>query len=286
MSSGGGRSHYRAVRAHREAYERARRPKVPKPGEGPLCSQVSSGLEKWWSPQEIARRLRIEFPNDPTMQVSHETIYQSLFVKGRGELRRELSRCLRTVRAKRRPRGSTPGGGRINGMMMISERPAEAEDRAMPGHWEGDLIIGKTGRSDVGTLVERSTRFVLLLHLPNGREADMVNEAIRQAITTLPSELVRSITWDQGRELSHHVNFTVETGVQVSSCDPHSPWQRGSNECTNGLLRQYMPKGTDLSVHSANDLDRFARSLDNRPRETIGFMKPSEMLAQLVAMTG
>ena len=169
---------------------------------------------------------------------------------------------------------------------MIFERPAEVEDRAVPGHWEGDLIIGKGGRSAVGTLVERSTRYVLLLHLPDGREATKVNEAMTRAICSLPSELVRTITWDQGKELSSHAAFTVDTGVQVYFCDPHSPWQRGSNENTNGLLRQYMPKGTDLSMHSAEDLERFARSLNNRPRETLGFMKPSEKLTELIAMTG
>jgi transposase, IS30 family len=171
-------------------------------------------------------------------------------------------------------------------MVMISERPAEVEDRAVPGHWEGDLIIGKGGRSAVGTLVERATRYVLLLNLPDGREALRVNEAMKKAIATLPDELVRTITWDQGREMSSHAKFSIDTGVAVYFCEPHSPWQRGSNENTNGLLRQYMPKATDLSVHSAEDLARFARSLNNRPRETLGFMKPSEKLAEILALTG
>ena len=219
------------------------------------------------------------------MRVSHETIYMSLFVEGRGELRRELSRCLRTGRAQRRPRSRIETRGKIPGMVMISERPADVEDRAVPGHWEGDLIIGQGHQSAVGTLVERTSRFVLLLHLPDGREATKVNEAMKKAIAGLPSELVRTITWDQGREMSSHRVFTVDTGVQVYFCDPHSPWQRGLNENTNGLLRQFLPKGTDLSGHSADDLAEIARSLNNRPRKSLGFLKPSERLAELLALT-
>ena len=286
VGANGGREGYRAVTAHRDAGCRARRPKTPKLTNSRLAEKVTEGLKEWWSPEEIARRLRIEFPDDPMMWVSHETIYQSLFIQGRGELRRELSRCLRTGRAERRPRSRIEQRGQIPGMVMISERPAEVEDRAVPGHWEGDLIIGRNGRSSVGTLVERSTRYLLLLHLPEGRAAVNVNEAMKSAIAGLPAELMRSITWDQGKELSSHHQFSVDTGVAVFFCDPHSPWQRGSNENTNGLLRQYMPKGTDLSVHTKEDLDRFARSLNNRPRETLGFMKPSEKLAELLALTG
>jgi transposase, IS30 family len=280
-------SHYRAVMAHHGAYERARRPKTPKLCAGPLLAAVEALLEQWWSPEEIAHRLRLEHPHDVAMWVSHETIYQSLFVQGRGELRRELSRCLRTGRAQRRHRiAGRDGRGTIPNMVMISKRPAEVEDRAVPGHWEGDLILGKGGRSAVGTLVERTSRFVLLLHLPHGREAEGVNGAMKRAIRALPEELVRTITWDQGKELASHVAFTVATGVQVYFCDPHSPWQRGSNENTNGLLRQYMPKGTDLTVLSAEDLSRIAASLNNRPRKTLGYLKPSEKLAELVALTG
>lgn len=286
IAGNGGRADYRATAAHRQAGHRARRPKIAKLCCGPLLDKVTEWLEAWWSPEEIARRLRVEFPDDPMMWVSHETIYQSLFVQGRGELRRELSRCLRSGRAHRRPHLRLETSTRIPGMVMISERPAEAADRAVPGHWEGDLIMGTNNRSAVGTLVERSTRYLLLLHLPDGKTAAGVNEAMKIAIAGLPAELVRSITWDQGSELNRHHQFTVDTGVQVYFCDPHSPWQRGSNENTNGLLRQYMPKGTDLSVHSAEDLARIARSLNNRPRETLGFMKPSEKLAELLALTG
>lgn len=281
-----GRSSYRATQAHERARTRARRPKTAKLVAGPLLEQVSSWLEEWWSPEMIAKRLRIEYPDDPMMWVSHETIYQSLFVQGRGELRRELSRCLRTGRASRRPRNRLERGGQIPDMVMISERPAEADDRAVPGHWEGDLILGSNNRSAIGTLVERSTRYLLLLHLAEGREATKVQAAMQEAIGQLPAELVRSITWDQGKEMVTHAEFTIDTGVQIYFCDPHSPWQRGSNENTNGLLRQYLPKGTDLSVHSKEELDRIARSLNDRPRKTLGYMKPSEKLAELLATTG
>jgi len=220
------------------------------------------------------------------MWVSHETIHWSLFVQGQGELRRELHRCLRTGRAQRRPKGPVESRGKIPNMVMLSERPAEADDRPVPGHWEGDLSIQENGRSAVGTLVERTTRYVLLLHLPDGREAEKVNAAMKQTTTQLPIELVCSITWDQGKVLSTHGAFTIDTGAKVYFCDAHFPWLRGSNENTNGLLRQYVPKGTDLSVHSAEDLARFAACLNNRPREALGLMKPLEKLAELVAMTG
>jgi transposase, IS30 family len=281
----GGRTGYRAWRAHQHARERARRPKTPKLSGPRLAAQVTAWLKQWWSPQEIAGRLRMEYPGDPMMQVSHETIYQALFVQGRGELRRELARCLRTGRVKRRPRRRPENTGQLRDMVMISDRPAEAEDRAVPGHWEGDLLIGADCRTAVGTLVERTTRYVMLLHLPDGRSASGVERAMRHAISTLPEQLRRSITWDQGREMAYHAQFTVSTGVQVYFCDPHKPWQRGSNENTNGLLRQYMPKGTDLSVHTAADLAGYARSLNNRPRKTLGYMTPSERLTELLAHT-
>jgi len=225
-----------------------------------------------------------EFPGDPEMRVSHETIYQSLFVQSRGALRKELTGCLRTGRAIRRPaRKSADARGKIPGMVMISERPAEAGDRAVPGHWEGDLIIGRDGRSAIGTLVERSTRFVLLLHLPHGSGAEAVRDAMTAKIATLPAELRGSLTWDQGREMLEHHRFTVDTGMQVYFCDPHSPWQRGTNENTNGLLRQFFPKGTDLSAHSAADLDYVQMLMNGRPRQTLGWHTPAEALATLLA---
>jgi IS30 family transposase len=286
VAANGGRHDYRAWGGHVRAQEQTRRPKQAKMTSCPaLLAQVVEGLEQLWSPKAISRRLRLEHPDDPMMQVSHETIYQSLYVQGRGELRRELARCLRSGRAQRRPRGSGSSVGKIPNMVMISERPAEVEDRAVPGHWEGDLIIGKDHQSAVGTLVERTTRFVLLLHLGSGKDAESVKEAMQKAITTLPDRLVKTITWDQGAEMGRHVDFTVETGIPIYFCDPHSPWQRGSNENTNGLLRQYMPKGTDLSVHSVKDLEAIAKSLNNRPRKTLGYLKPSEKLAELLATT-
>jgi IS30 family transposase len=288
VTGNGGRDGYRPVAAQRAAGCRARRPKPRKLAVRPaLAARVAEDLTALWSPQQIAARLRAEFGDDRTMQVSHEPIYKTLYVQGRGELRRELAACLRTGRARRRPRGRLPAGGRIPDMVMISERPAEVADRAVPGHWEGDLIIGKNGRSAIGTLVERSTRYVMLLHLPGERSAAAVRDAMTAAVQTLPAALRRSVTWDQGSEMAQHAAFRVDTGVTVYFCDPHSPWQRGSNENTNGLLRQYFPKGTDLSVHDANTLQAAADSLNGRPRQTLGWMTPSEKLNQvIVALTG
>ena len=286
VNANGGREHYSAWHAHERAREQVRRPKPCKLRKGRLLREVSRRLEQLWSPEEIARRLPLEFPDDPEMRVSHETIYQSLFVQGRGELRRELARCLRSGRTVRRPHGRVERRGRLPGMVMISERPAEADDRAVPGHWEGDLILGEGGRSAVGTLVERTTRLVLLLHLHGDRSANNVDAAMRKAVATLPGELCRSITWDQGAEMANHAEFTVATDIPIYFCDPHTPWQRGSNENTNGLLRQYLPKGTDLSKASAVDLRRIQRSLNGRPRKTLDYLTPSEKFAELVAATG
>jgi IS30 family transposase len=286
VNANGGRDGYRPVVAHRRAYELARRPKPTKLAANPvLCERVVADLEGWWSPEQIARRLRADFGDDETMWVSHETIYKSLYVQGRGELRRELSQCLRTGRAQRRPRGRLERRGHIPGMVMISERPAEVEDRAVPGHWEGDLILGRNGKSAIGTLVERSTRFVMLLHLPRARTAEEVRDAMTATIQTLPASLRRTITWDQGSEMAEHAQFTIDTGVEIYFCDPHSPWQRGSNENTNGLLRQYFPKGTDLSIHSSDALRAAADSLNGRPRKTLDWMTPAEKLTHLIATT-
>ena len=285
VAANGGRDGYRAWAAHQRARTQVRRPKPFKLAGGPLLVEISQRLTQLWSPQEIAGRLRLDFPDDPGMRVSHETIYQSLFVQGRGELRRELARCLRSGRTTRRSQGRIEGRGRIPGMVMLADRPAEADDRAVPGHWEGDLILGAGSRSAVGTLVERTTRYVLLLHLADDKTAVNVEKAMRRAILTLPNELRRSITWDQGAVMSAHRTFTTKTGIPIYFCDPHSPWQRGSNENTNGLLRQFLPKGTELASVSTADLQRIQRSLNDRPRKTLGYMTPSEKLAQVVALT-
>jgi transposase, IS30 family len=285
VAANGGRDGYRPFVAHRRAFHAARRPKTAKLSCPLLRQRVVSDLEKLWSPRQIAQRLKTEFPDDPEMRVSHETIYKSLYVQGRGELRRELARCLRTGRAQRRPHGRVEHRGRIPDMVMISDRPAEADDRAVPGHWEGDLLVGKAGKSAIATLVERSTRYVLLARIPDQR-AETVRKALADQITTLPRHLWRSLTWDQGKEMADHAFFTVETGLPVYFCDPHSPWQRGSNENTNGLLRQYFPKGTDLSGHTQEALDAVAVQLNGRPRQTLGFRTPAEVLSDVLAMTG
>jgi IS30 family transposase len=249
-----------------------------------------------WSPEQIAHRLPVDFPDDPSMRISHEAIYQSLYVQGRGALRRELTACLRTERALRVPRARTRGRGKsfVRPEIMISERPAEAEDRAVPGHWEGDLILG-LGSSAIGTLVERTTRYVMLLHLPRmsrhgdqprvkngpalaGHGAEAVRDAIATEILTLPEQLRRSLTWDQGAEMAEHAQLRIDTGIQIYFCDPHSPWQRGSNENTNGLLRQYFPRGTDLSRHDSDELAAVALALNSRPRKTLGWRTPAEAL--------
>jgi transposase, IS30 family len=287
IAANGGRFGYRCCEAEESARLRARRPKSAKLAACPrLRRVVEAKLEKRWSPQQITDWLPEAFPDDPEMRVSHETIYMSLFVQGRGALRHELHRCLRQGQAIRRPKGTRlpTGRGVINDMVMISERPAEIEDRAVPGHWEGDLILGKGSRA-IGTLVERSTRYVMLVRLPDGHGAPAVRKALTKRITTLPTELRRSITWDQGKELAEHLRFTVDTGVKIYFCDPRSPWQRGSNENTNGLLRQYFPKGTELSGFSQAQLNAVARELNGRPRRTLDGVAPSEAFAEAVAST-
>ena len=275
---------YRAHLAQRNAEERARRPKPAKLAvDDGLRGWVQGKLEEDWSPEQISRRLVLEFPGDPAMRVSHETVSQALYVQGRGALRRELVRHLRTGRALRKPRRTgDERRARITGMVLISERPAEVADRAVPGHWEGDLIIG-SGNSAIGTLVERSTRFVLLLHLPHGHGAAAVAAAMAEAMATMPAALRRSLTWDQGVEMAAHAQVTVATGLAVYFCDPHSPWQRGSNENTNGLLRQYFPKGTNLAAHSREHLDAVAAQLNARPRQTLGWKTPAQALDEVLA---
>jgi transposase, IS30 family len=280
-----GRRHYRALAAQGQAQWRARRPKTAKlAGNAVLRAWVQGKLGQRWSPEQIAVMLKREFPEDLGMRVSHETIYQSVYVQGRGALRRELAACLRTGRALRKPRRRQgERRGKIPGMVMISDRPAEAADRAVPGHWEGDLIIGAGNKSAIGTLVERSTRFVLLLHLPGGYGPGQVAAAMTQEMGGLPGAIRRSLTWDQGAEMAGHAQITVDTGLEIYFCDPHSPWQRGSNENTNGLLRQYFPKGTDLSVHSREHLQAVADQLNSRPRKTLGWKTPAQALDEALA---
>ena len=272
--------------AEERSHESARRPKTPKLVACPrLRAEVEAKLMLRWSPQQIAARLVVDFPDDQEMRVSHETIYQSLFVQARGALRKELTECLRTGRTRRKPHRRTNPGGQILDMVLIADRPAEVEDRAVPGHWEGDLILGAGGRSQIATLVERTTRYVMLVDLFDGRTAAEVRDALTTHIGALPEHLARSLTWDRGKEMAGHVQFTIDTGVQVYFCDPYAPWQRGSNENTNGLLRQYFPKGTDLSMNDQDQLDAVAAELNGRPRQTLGWMTPSEAFAQLVATT-
>jgi IS30 family transposase len=326
-------SGYRATNAQWHADRRARRPKVAKlAGNDKLREYVQDRLaglisrpdgtevcgptvrfigrrhgprqdRRWakaWSPEQISARLRTDFPDDETMRISHEAIYQALYIQGRGALRRELVACLRTGRALRVPRARAQGRGKnfVTAEVMISERPAEAEDRAVPGHWEGDLIIGLDS-SAIGTLVERATRFTMLLYLPPmdgrsvqprvkngpalaGHGAEAVRDAIADTIGALPLQLRRSLTWDQGAEMAQHAQLRIDTGLAIYFCDPHSPWQRGTNENTNGLLRQYFPKGTDLSRHGRDDLDAVAAALNGRPRKTLNWKTPAEALNHLL----
>jgi IS30 family transposase len=327
-----GRPEYRASTAQTHADRRARRPKPAKLAVNPMLrryvqDRLAGAVQRpdgsvagpdvgwagrrrgprkdrrWgqsWSPEQISCRLRVDFPDDESMRISHEAIYQSLYVQGRGALRQELTACLRTGRALRVPRARTTRRNKrfVTEELLISERPAEANDRAVPGHWEGDLILG-TGRSAIGTLVERSSRFTMLLHLPpmeahsspgtedspalTGAGAAAVRDAIADTITTLPDQLRRSLTWDQGSEMAQHVQLRIDTGLRIYFCDPRSPWQRGTNENTNGLLRQYFPRGTNLARHSADELTAVAAALNGRPRKTLGWKTPAEVLTEYLS---
>ncbi len=275
---------YAPYAAHKRAELRGRRPKPSKLEHRPLAAFVHAKMDLKWSPQQISDELASRYAGQVEMQVSHETIYQALYVQGRGHLRADLHKQLRTGRAVRRPRGSaTAAKATLTNVISISERPAEADDRAVPGHWEGDLILGSNCRSAIGTLVERSTRFVLLVHLPDGHSAPAVRDAMIPTISTLPQQLRRSLTWDRGTELARHRDITMATGLDIYFCDPHSPWQRGSNENTNGLLRQYFPKGTDLSIHSPEELARVAAELNSRPRRTLNGQTPAAAMRVLLS---
>jgi IS30 family transposase len=273
---------YQAERAAKTA--RAR----PKPSKllthHALRAEVEHGLQRRLSPEQISHRLISDHPDDESMRVSHETIYQALYVQARGGLKREVQAALRTGRTRRKPhrRPDQRTHRFIDPMVMISDRPAEIDDRAVPGHWEGDLIMGSGNASAIGTLVERSTRYTMLLHLPHGHDAEHVRDALVATISTLPQHLRGSLTWDQGKEMARHAQFTTATDMAVYFCDPASPWQRGSNENTNGLLRQYFPKGTDLSVHGPEDLEHVAQELNGRPRKTLGWDTPAERLRDLL----
>jgi IS30 family transposase len=278
---------YDARSAQLHAESRTPRPQPSKLSLDPVLHEyVQTRLDWRWSPEQISNTLKADFPGEEEMRVSHETIYRALFVQARGSLKREVEAKLRTGRTLRKPRKQAAADGRgqhrIPDMLLISERPAEIEDRAVPGHWEGDLIVGKDSASQIGTLVERSTRFVMLVHLPGSREADVMAAALTDVIQTMPSELAKSLTWDQGIEMARHPAVTLATDMDIYFCDPHSPWQRGSNENTNGLLRQYFPKGTDLSVHTADHLAFVARELNGRPRKTLGWKTPAEAMEQLL----
>ncbi len=284
VNANGKREAYRAFDAEETSAVRNRRPRARKlASNAGLRREVERRLRDRWSPQQIAARLVCDYPLDLSMRISHETIYQSLFVQARGTLRKELTAHLRTARTRRKPHGRALSKGRMCDMVMIADRPAEAADRAIPGHWEGDLIIGKNGKSAIGTLVERRSRFLILLRLPDGRSAEQVRKALTREVQKLPAELRRSLTWDQGKEMAEHVTFSVDTNVKVFFCDPHSPWQRGSNENTNGLLRQYFPKGADLTAITRAELTSVARELNSRPRHSLAWMKPSEVFERTVA---
>jgi transposase, IS30 family len=272
---------YDARSAQLKAERRSSRPQPSKLAQDPVLHEyVQTRLDQKWSPEQISNTLKVDFPDDERMRVSHETIYRSVFVQARGSLKREVEAKLRTGRTLRKPRKQAAADGRgknrIADMVLISERPAEVDDRAVPGHWEGDLIIGKDNGSQIGTLVERTTRYVMLVHLPGSREADIMASALTEVIKTLPTEMAKTLTWDQGIEMAGHASVHLDTDIDIYFCDPHSPWQRGSNENTNGLLRQYFPKGTDLSRWSAEELDAVAHALNTRPRKTLGWKTPAE----------
>jgi IS30 family transposase len=285
VAGNGGPRRYRAALADQQAWATATRPKACKLATNPvLAGIVAEKLQRRWSPQQIAGWLKLTYPDDPEMQVSHESIYRTLFVQSRGALNRELAAYLRTGRMLRRPKGVRlpDGRGSRPNILNIRERPAEAEDRAVPGHWEGDLVFGK-GMSPVATLVERSTRFLMLVALPNGdHKAETVADALTAAVKDLPAQLARSLTWDQGHEMAAHQRFSIDTGIQVYFCDPKSPWQRGSNENTNGLLRQYLPRRIDFRTLTQADFDAIALELNDRPRQTLGFKTPSQALAEVL----